>query len=351
MAKMAASMVESGEDAFRKIFKFYKRRDPPPDYKDVIDFLSAAPGGKVVPADLDSAAVTNEEAARVGLRPVSEWRAFGLQGYPGFLLISDPFLGGSQALWLHRCLRFFPQKPNLCNLDLHMDPTQTRDLWGQSAAALSSPPGKNRPKTLLEKLRWVTLGYHYDWETKTYSASSHTPFPADLHSLSSRVAAACGFQQFSSEAAILNFYRPDSSLGIHVDESELDLSRPLLSFSFGQSAIFLLGGRRRQEAPAAMFLHSGDVVVMSGRSRLLYHAVPRILPPPPGRQGRLEPPGPGTPPGGELGPVPDTDWAVCDAYIQNSRVNVTVRQVMAPGGEMAPGEKRKRSESDDVPET
>lgn len=26
--------------------------------------------------------------------------------------------------------------------------------------------GKREPKTLLEKLRWVTLGYHYNWDTK-----------------------------------------------------------------------------------------------------------------------------------------------------------------------------------------
>lgn len=47
MAKMAASVVESGEDAFRKIFKFYKRRNPPPDFRDVIDFSRSVPGDQV----------------------------------------------------------------------------------------------------------------------------------------------------------------------------------------------------------------------------------------------------------------------------------------------------------------
>lgn len=47
MAKMAASMVEGGEDAFRKIFKFYRRRNPPPDLSDVIDFSRCAPGEQV----------------------------------------------------------------------------------------------------------------------------------------------------------------------------------------------------------------------------------------------------------------------------------------------------------------
>lgn len=47
MAKMAASMVEGGEDSFRKIFKFYRRRNPPPDLSDVIDFSRCSPGEQV----------------------------------------------------------------------------------------------------------------------------------------------------------------------------------------------------------------------------------------------------------------------------------------------------------------
>lgn len=47
MAKMAAYMVESGEDVFRKMFKFYKRRDPPPDLRGVVDFSSEPPADKV----------------------------------------------------------------------------------------------------------------------------------------------------------------------------------------------------------------------------------------------------------------------------------------------------------------
>ncbi|KAM4542737.1 nucleic acid dioxygenase ALKBH1 isoform 1-T2 [Odontesthes bonariensis] len=335
MAKMAASVVESGEDAFRKIFKFYKRREPPPDLRDVTDFCRGVPGDKIFPAELDPAAVSDEAAAGVGLKPVRDWRAFGLQGYPGFIFISNPFLRGSQAFWVRQCLKTYPQKPNICNLDMHMCPADTQDIWGRSAHELGSPSsGKRQPKTLLEKLRWVTLGYHYNWDTKTYSANSHTPFPADLHSLSVQISAACGFPEFSSEAAILNFYRPDSSLGIHVDESELDRTRPLLSFSFGQSAIFLLGGARRTDAPTAMFMHSGDVMVMSGPSRLLYHAVPRILPAPQERAEVLEHLGAASLQqggGGVLEPVSDADWAVCSRYIQSSRVNVTVRQVVAPG--------------------
>ncbi|KAM3871421.1 nucleic acid dioxygenase ALKBH1 [Diretmus argenteus] len=340
MAKMAASMVEHGEDAFRKIFKFYKRRNPPPDFSDVTDFSRGLRSDKVVSAELDSAAVSDAEARRVGLRPARDWRAFGLEGYPGFIFISNPFLPGSQSFWVSRCLKTYPQKPNVCNLDLHMSPSDTQDIWGKSADALRGPPpGKRKPKTLLERLRWVTLGYHYNWDTKTYAANHYTPFPADLHSLSCHIAAACGFPGFNAQAGILNYYQWDSSLGIHVDESELDHTRPLLSFSFGQSAIFLLGGARREDPPTAMYMHSGDVMVMSGPSRLLYHAVPRIV--------ASADPGSSSGPDWRLdrssaqdessllGPVSEQDWAVCSRYMQSSRVNMTVRQVLGPGQSFA----------------
>lgn len=117
-----------------------------------------------------------------------------------------------------------------------------------------------------------------------------------------------------------------------MDRSELDHSKPLLSFSFGQSAIFLLGGLKRDEAPTAMFMHSGDIMVMSGFSRLLNHAVPRVLPHPDGEclPHCLETPLPAVLPSDSLlEPCSVEDWQVCATYLKTARVNMTVRQVLA----------------------
>lgn len=158
--------------------------------------------------------------------------------------------------------------------------------------------------------------------------------------LSRRISAACGFPEFNAQAGILNYYPPGSSLGIHVDESELDHSRPLLSFSFGQSAIFLLGGLCRLDAPTAMLMHSGDVMVMTGQSRLRYHAVPRIVAAPAdslaetiegSSEAKLL-----LPPPLVKEPLTEEDWAVCSKYIQSSRINMTVRQVLGPGQRFSP---------------
>lgn len=43
--------------------------------------------------------------------------------------------------------------------------------------------------------------------------------------------------------------------------------------------MFLIGGQTKEIMPKAMFLRSGDIVVMSQQSRLAYHGVPKILSP------------------------------------------------------------------------
>uniref|UniRef100_A0A8C6MUW5 Nucleic acid dioxygenase ALKBH1 n=1 Tax=Mus spicilegus TaxID=10103 RepID=A0A8C6MUW5_MUSSI len=267
---------------------------------------------------------------------------------PGFIFIPNPFLPGCQRHWVKQCLKLYSQKPNVCNLDKHMTKEETQGLWEQSKEVLRSKEvTKRRPRSLLERLRWVTLGYHYNWDSKKYSADHYTPFPSDLAFLSEQVATACGFQGFQAEAGILNYYRLDSTLGIHVDRSELDHSKPLLSFSFGQSAIFLLGGLKRDEAPTAMFMHSGDIMVMSGFSRLLNHAVPRVLPHPDGEclPHCLETPLPAVLPSNSMvEPCSVEDWQVCATYLRTARVNMTVRQVLATGQDfpLEPMEETKR---------
>lgn len=41
--------------------------------------------------------------------------------------------------------------------------------------------------------------------------------------------------------------------------------------SLGCKAIFLLGGKSREDVPIAMFLRSGDVVLMAGEARECFH--------------------------------------------------------------------------------
>ena len=55
------------------------------------------------------------------------------------------------------------------------------------------------------------------------------------------------------------------------------MKAPLISLSLGSSAVFQVGDRTKTIKPNSILVQSGDIVVMSGDSRLAYHAVPKIF--------------------------------------------------------------------------
>lgn len=208
----------------------------------------------------------------LGLRPSSTWNIFELRDHPGLVLIRNPFTSLGQRYWTVRCLRDYQKPPNRTNLSNIGKGVE--DWWQQ--LQLTHP--KDDHLKLRNSLRWVTLGYHHNWDTKVYSNEDFTSFPADLDELvSTGIAPVLGYKDFVCQAAIVNYYPQGSTLSGHTDHSELNLDAPLFSISFGQSAIFLIGGRHKSDPASPILIRSGDVLVMTRESRLCYHAVPRIL--------------------------------------------------------------------------
>jgi DNA oxidative demethylase len=80
------------------------------------------------------------------------------------------------------------------------------------------------------------------------------------------------------EACLVNFYGPDAKMGLHQDRDEKPLDAPVLSISLGDSAVFRLGGLARKGSSQSFKLASGDVMMLSGPSRLRFHGVDRVLP-------------------------------------------------------------------------
>jgi DNA oxidative demethylase len=80
------------------------------------------------------------------------------------------------------------------------------------------------------------------------------------------------------EACLINHYSGKAKMGLHRDQDEADFRAPIVSVSLGDSAIFRLGGLKRRDPTRSFPLHSGDVLVMGGASRLRYHGIDRILP-------------------------------------------------------------------------
>jgi len=66
--------------------------------------------------------------------------------------------------------------------------------------------------------------------SKMYSENWRDPFPQDLAMLCQYIARVVGFNDFSAEAAIVNYYHMDSTLSGHTDTSEQNKEAPLFSF-------------------------------------------------------------------------------------------------------------------------
>lgn len=217
--------------------------------------------------------VTICETNCFGLTDPKTWNIYEIKNRPGLILIKNPFTQLGQRYWIGNSLCEYSKFRN------NLLPTQfTEEIitnWWCHLQKISKSQ-KERDK-IKSALRWSTLGYHYDWDAKIYNENIKSNFPSDLECLCSNLSSVLGFSQFRSQAAIVNYYPVGTTLAGHTDHSEVDLDAPLFSFSFGQSAVFLIGGKTKEEEPTAIYLRSGDIVVMAKESRLCYHAVPRVF--------------------------------------------------------------------------
>ncbi|CAD6565018.1 MAG: hypothetical protein CYPHOPRED_005025 [Cyphobasidiales sp. Tagirdzhanova-0007] len=191
--------------------------------------------------------------------------------------------------------------------------------------------------SLIRKLRWAIIGVEYHWGTKSYKWDQPAmPMPARVSNISRQIVQSMHWasvfsnnpnssivdydswkESYRAEAGVVNFYQFRDSLTAHIDQSEVDSVRPLISLSLGESAIFLVGGTTRDKKPIAFMLDSGDALVMSGESRRIFHGIPRII------EDRMNE--------ALLDGWKDTkDGANIRKFIRGTRVNINVRQVFKP---------------------
>ncbi|XP_077286549.1 alpha-ketoglutarate-dependent dioxygenase AlkB [Arctopsyche grandis] len=260
-------------ETIRASFKYWKRRQPPPCPNKAVNLHndSTLPND-VVRKELQKIDLEKSLWEQFGLISPDQWKVYTFNSNKGLIYIKNPFSLRGQRYWIARCLRDFPKKPHKLNIDAHDYLNADEDWW-----TTSHDNNVDRCKNLLKSLRWATLGYHHDWDTKLYTEENKHNFPSDLGELCKLIAASLGFDNYMPQASIVNYYHMDSTLAPHTDHSEKNLDAPLISISFGQSAIFLIGSELKNDEPTAMYLHSGDIVIMSKDSRLCYHAVPRIV--------------------------------------------------------------------------
>ncbi|KAJ3160004.1 hypothetical protein HDU86_001269 [Geranomyces michiganensis] len=292
----------------------------------------------------------------------SACQAYAFTAVPGLLLLRGVFAPEAQVKVVQECLREYAMHPNVTNLDTHykmpacglwtqaqqereginvpplerrhdgsvpdVDAYEEKLISEEAASVRIDPPTTSTPhlknsltaSEAVKRMRWTSLGYQYNWTSNTYHFDRAVPFPRLMDQLTvgivGAVANTTGYPQnhWKAEAGIVNFYQLKDALMAHQDRSEKNVDAPLVSFSFGNSCIFLIGADTRDVAPTPILLQSGDVLVMHGPARRAFHSVPRILentfP------DYLKPPA-----------VADATWPPFYDYLKDARINVNVRQV------------------------
>ena len=85
-----------------------------------------------------------------------------------------------------------------------------------------------------------------------------------------------GYFNFNPESCLINFYNKNSKLGLHRDDTEQNLSAPIISISLGDTAHFYLGGLTKKDKLTKILIESGDCYVQGNQSRLFYHQIKKI---------------------------------------------------------------------------
>lgn len=62
-------------------------------------------------------------------------------------------------------------------------------------------------------------------------------------------------------------------MGMHQDRDEAEFGEPVVSVSLGDDGLFRIGNTTRGGKTESIWLKSGDVVVMGGEARLIYHGI------------------------------------------------------------------------------
>lgn len=130
----------------------------------------------------------------------------------------------------------------------------------------------------------------------------------------------------------------------------MDFTKPVVSLSLGLPAVFLLGGKTKEDEVTPILVRPGDVMLLAGDSRLAFHGMARVIP----EQVKL--------------PIVDSIFSCSDSgkdyhnctlgskenndiekeeqiavcqFLKSHRININIRQVLPHNmNEVPPNEKR-----------
>ncbi|WP_163848029.1 alpha-ketoglutarate-dependent dioxygenase AlkB family protein [Pseudooceanicola aestuarii] len=121
---------------------------------------------------------------------------------------------------------------------------------------------------------WITDRRGYRYEARHPDGQPWPPIPDRVLRIWDEVT---GLDR-RPDCCLVNHYREGARMGLHQDRDEADFGWPVVSVSLGESALFRIGNTERGGKTESVWLDSGDVAVMGGPARLLFHGVDRIRP-------------------------------------------------------------------------
>lgn len=256
--------AENEADRYKSTFKLYRHEEYNKIKSSVIDFGGLdSRSDKVIQVQSDIGSANMPSCGIIGhFKPFDEWKMYRIRnGAEGLFILPSILRAEFCAEWFQYFLSDLPNDKEL-NLksNISLD-SQIKD-WNRN-------------------LRWITFGYHHNWNTKVYSLDQKlVTIPQRVKDLCTIVRTFMNLS-FEPQAGIVNYYTDKSTLCFHTDHSELNHEAPLLSFSLGSPALFLIGGHHKQDSETPIIpilLRDSDLLIMSGKSRLALHAVARVFP-------------------------------------------------------------------------
>ena len=234
-------------------------------------------------------------------------RAWKLLDHPGAYYVQNALDDTEQNELIAHCVKILPEQPNKTNHwqrlgkplptdlyraareDLYLNEEESEWIQLKKAPKRGDGMESKAARHLLRKLRWATVGAPFDWTKRVYEEEQ-------APKVDERIKQACvktleivfgkevlvgekgGDTFFDGQVGLANFYAPGDTLNGHVDDAEMNLSKPIASLSLGLPALFLLGQQSKTLEPVtALIVRSGDAIVLSGKSRTMFHGVPRVF--------------------------------------------------------------------------
>lgn len=131
---------------------------------------------------------------------MDEWTVSVLLHRPGLYILSNVITRAYQLDWIEKCLLHYPEPPNVTNL-----------------STLGAYKGENVFLNNNEKLRWVTMGNHYNWSEKVYAERPAQALPSEIINVAKLISKTLKLGDMHADAVIINYYPDKATLSPHVD--------------------------------------------------------------------------------------------------------------------------------------